>query len=107
MREEQAQDEHLAHLRQCVKQGYFWYGMTPDITEYVQGCPACSINKTPNRYGRSPMTRYHAGSPMERVHLDFLGPLPNTTRGNQHDGGSIHQMGTITNGGRNGPGGSQ
>ena len=67
-----------------VKHRYFWYGMTPDITEYVQGCPACNINKTPNRYGRCPMTQYHAGSPMERVHLDFLGPLPKTTRGNQH-----------------------
>jgi transposase InsO family protein len=28
------------------------------------------------------MTKYHAGSPMERVHLDFLGPLPETPRGN-------------------------
>jgi transposase InsO family protein len=28
------------------------------------------------------MTRYHTGVPIERVHLDFLGPLPESTSGN-------------------------
>ena len=28
------------------------------------------------------MIKYHAGPPMERVHLDFQGPLPETPRGN-------------------------
>jgi transposase InsO family protein len=31
-----------------------------------------------------PLTNYQAGAPMERVHLDFLGPLPKTTRGNEY-----------------------
>lgn len=30
------------------------------------------------------MECFHAGAPMERVHLDFLGPLPTSTRGNQY-----------------------
>lgn len=30
------------------------------------------------------MTKFHAGAPLERVHLDFLGPLPKTERGNEH-----------------------
>ena len=30
------------------------------------------------------MQEYHAGAPMERVHLDFLGPLPRTPRGNEY-----------------------
>lgn len=29
------------------------------------------------------MKNYHAGAPMERVHLDFIRPLPKTTRGNE------------------------
>ena len=33
---------------------------------------------------RHPMLSYHSGSPMERVHLDFIGPLPRTERGNEH-----------------------
>jgi hypothetical protein len=28
------------------------------------------------------MLKYNAGFPMERVHLDFLGPLPETPNGN-------------------------
>ena len=30
------------------------------------------------------MLKYHAGAPMERVHLDFLGPLRRTARGNEY-----------------------
>ena len=30
------------------------------------------------------MMNYHAGAPMERVHIDFIGPLPKTAQGNEH-----------------------
>ena len=30
------------------------------------------------------MTTYQAGAPMERVHLDFLGPLQKTQQGNEY-----------------------
>jgi hypothetical protein len=30
------------------------------------------------------MTPYHAGAPMGRVHLDFMGPLPQTKKGNEY-----------------------
>lgn len=30
------------------------------------------------------MIEYQAGAPMERVHIDFLGPLPKTPRGNEN-----------------------
>ena len=40
--------------------------------------------KKANVYGWVPMQEYHAGAPMERVHLDFLGPLPKTPRGNEY-----------------------
>ena len=67
-----------------IKQRYFWYGMSKDIRQYVLQCPDCAANKKPSRYGRAPMINYHAGAPMERVHLDFLGPLPKSAKGNQH-----------------------
>jgi len=31
-----------------------------------------------------PLPEFHAGAPMERVHKDFLGPLPKTARDNEH-----------------------
>jgi hypothetical protein len=30
------------------------------------------------------MTPYHAGTPMERVHLDFMRPLPKTKKSNEY-----------------------
>ncbi|VDI27662.1 Hypothetical predicted protein [Mytilus galloprovincialis] len=67
-----------------VKTRYQWYRMTSDIKAFVATCSVCNKNKKPNRYGRCPMINYHAGSPMERVHLDFMGPLPKTKNGHEN-----------------------
>jgi len=58
--------------------------MSKDIPLLVSTCEACNKNKKPVRHPRTPMTSYQAGAPMERVHLDFLGPLPKTPAGNEH-----------------------
>ena len=67
-----------------VKEKYFWRNMTKDIKEYVSVCKHCNKNKKPQRHARYEMTKFHAGAPMEKVHLDFLGPLPKTAAGNEH-----------------------
>ena len=67
-----------------VKEKYFWYGMSGAIKSYVGSCDVCSRNKKPNRKARCPLTQFRAGAPLERVHIDFLGPLPKTERGNEH-----------------------
>ena len=67
-----------------VKEKYFWYGMSEAIKNYVATCDVCSRNKKPNRQARCPLTQFRAGAPLERVHIDFLGPLPKTDRGNEH-----------------------
>lgn len=56
-----------------------WHGMGKYVANYVIGCEVCNRHKK----ATCPMTEYHAGAPMERVHLDFLGPLPRTPRGNE------------------------
>ena len=68
----------------CLKQKYYWYGMRQDVTSFVRRCEACSSNKREERKIRSPMQKYHAGLPMERLHLDTLGPFPKSERGNQY-----------------------
>ena len=64
-----------------VKEQFFWYGLGLDVRIHIAGCATCNQNKKSLR-GRAPLTEFQAGGPMERVHLDFLGPLPKTTRGN-------------------------
>jgi transposase InsO family protein len=67
-----------------LQERFYWHGMTSDARMYVKGCSACSQGKKPTRKAKYPMTPYHAGAPMERVHMDFLGPLPKSVRGNEY-----------------------
>ncbi|MES9880179.1 MAG: RNase H-like domain-containing protein [Sedimenticola sp.] len=74
----------IARTKSKVKEKFFWHGLSDSVHYYVTTCSACSANKKSDRYGKFPMTEFHAGAPMERVHIDFLGPLPKTPRGNEH-----------------------
>jgi hypothetical protein len=67
-----------------VGERYYWYGMSQDIALFVARCSACNQNKKNTRTRRCHMTEYHAGAPMEKVHIDFLGPLPKTLRSNEY-----------------------
>ncbi|KAK3105395.1 hypothetical protein FSP39_024200 [Pinctada imbricata] len=66
------------------KSRFYWYAMQQDVKHFVISCSVCNRNKKPNRRARCKFTSYHAGSPMERVHLDFLGPLPLTSNSNAY-----------------------
>ncbi|KAK3084013.1 hypothetical protein FSP39_006719 [Pinctada imbricata] len=74
----QGQDRTLGRCQQR----FHWYSMGKDVKSYVISCSHCNRNKKPNRKARCRFTSYYAGSPMERVHLDFLGPLPMTKNNN-------------------------
>ena len=65
-----------------LKEKFYWYGMTRDSDIYVKQCSVCNQNKKRNRTPRSPLGTYHAGYPMERVHIDILGPFTPSRSGN-------------------------
>ena len=67
-----------------IKSKYYWCRMTKDIKGYIASCSVCNQNKKATKHPRCPMTECHAGMPMEKVHLDFLGPLPKTSHGNEY-----------------------
>ncbi|KAK3085317.1 hypothetical protein FSP39_001380 [Pinctada imbricata] len=77
---------HQGHDRTLFRcrEKYFWYNMASYVKDYVASCSVCNRNKKANRKAKCHMTLYHSGSPMERVHLDFLGPLATTKRGNSY-----------------------
>ena len=74
----------LERTRDRIKARYFWFRMSKDIKNYVRVCDSCNKNKHSNRRNKYPRVIFHAGIPLEKVHLDFLGPLPKTERGNEH-----------------------
>ena len=58
--------------------------MNVDTTLYVKTCAICIKNKKPWVKPKAELGSYHAGARMERVHLDMMGPLPQSDRGNKY-----------------------
>jgi hypothetical protein len=74
----------VARTKARAKEKCFWYGLGQDVATYGTTCAVGSRNKKNNRYGRCLLTEYQAGAPLERVHMDVLGPLPRTAIGNEY-----------------------
>ena len=79
-----AAHQGIHRTKERIKRTFFWYKMSKDIKNYVTGCNLCNKSKHASRKNKFPLTQNHAGLPMEKVHLDFIGPLPATLRGNHH-----------------------
>ena len=77
---------NLAHYGQkktiqAIKKLYWWRGMSAEITHHVVTCEQCQANKkarVPTRiYRKFPQTSH-----FKTVHLDMVGPLPVSGKGN-------------------------
>ena len=68
---------HLGNAKTLdrLKQRFYWYGMSKDSNLYVKQCSTSNQVKKSNRTPRSALGTYPAGFPMERIHLDILGPI--------------------------------
>ena len=58
---------------QRIKQYCIWHQAGSDITNYVLICNICNRYKKTNVNPKHALKVYHAGSPMERLHIDILG----------------------------------
>ena len=69
---------------QKVKSKYIWFGMSSDCESYVRTCPVCNVNKKANIHAKAGLGQYHAGTPLERVHIDLMGPFVESGKGNKY-----------------------
>ncbi|KAK6172537.1 hypothetical protein SNE40_016172 [Patella caerulea] len=67
-----------------VKQHFYWYSMRKDVENHVVACPQCSVHKKSSHSHVSGLQEYRAGSPLDRVQLDILGPFPESRKGNRY-----------------------
>ena len=74
----------IDRTRERVKSRYQWFGLTADVKRYVKGCGACNRNKKASKKAKAPLSPYNTGQPLQRIHIDFLGPLPKTKKGNEY-----------------------
>ena len=67
-----------------VEQAFFWVGLAESVAQFVRCCPQCQACKSSDRAGRATMQLYQAGAPMDRVHIDVVGPFPVSQLGNKY-----------------------
>lgn len=68
-----------------LRHRYYWHNMRTDCELFTKTCAVCSVNKKPTVHPRAALGAYHVGAPMERVHVDILGPFtPPSAAGNQY-----------------------
>ena len=67
-----------------LKPNFFWPKMRRDVYLYVQTCGTCNRSKKPSVKPKAKLGSYHAGAPMERLHIDILGPFVESHSGNKY-----------------------
>ncbi len=66
-----------------VRERFYWVSCRKDIQEWCRSCDLCASRKDPHRKAWAPMGQYNVGTPMERIAIDVLGPLPLSDSGNR------------------------
>jgi hypothetical protein len=61
---------------------FWWPGMRSEVFQYVRKCEACQRAKPAQNAQVGKHTAQPASRPLERLFIDFVGPLPRTRRGN-------------------------
>ncbi len=61
----------------------WWPSMRSDIKEWLAVCPQCQVNKRRGNFHHDVMHPLKVPSAFERWHIDFIGELPTTLKGNR------------------------
>jgi len=70
--------------RQAIQQKYHWPRMYQDIEDYIKTCDICQRCKTQQHATIAPMVPMPIEDTFQRLHVDILGPLPQTASGNKY-----------------------
>ncbi len=65
-----------------LKLRFFWPKMASEVKKYVTSCTVCQLTKPSQRKPAGLMVPIRPQKPWEYVGVDFVGPLPRTSRGN-------------------------
>jgi len=71
-------------LYNSLKMKYWFPRMYSTVLQYVASCELCQRTKTSPHQKKAPLKPLEVVEPFGRVHMDFVGPLPQTTEGYRH-----------------------
>ena len=67
-----------------VRERFYWVQCRHDVREWCRNCDLCAQKRGPQKKIKAPIAKYNVGSPMERIAIYVLGPLPITETGNKY-----------------------
>lgn len=67
-----------------ISQKYFWPGLYKDVKNFVNRCPECLKHKTSQQSSAGLMHTMQTNTPWEIITVDFVGPLPKSTKQNKY-----------------------
>jgi len=71
-------------LYNSLKMKYWFPLMYSTVMQYVASCALCQRTKTSPHRKKAPLKPLEVVEPFGRVHMDFVGPLPQTPEGYRH-----------------------
>ena len=70
-----------------IRKRFFWPNMRESVENYIRQCDICAKRKAPAptaNNGTAPLQSFQVSEPFTCWALDYMGPLPETHRGNKH-----------------------
>ena len=74
----------INNTKNNIRRSYIWYSMSSDIDQCLKSCGVCARSKKANRKAKGHLKSFHSGYPMERIHMDILGPFNKSSQENQY-----------------------
>ena len=62
---------------------WYWPGMTAEVRQVVRTCEVCQAAKQGGTRATGERQRLYAGRPWQKVAVDLVGPMPETSRGHK------------------------
>ena len=77
---------HLGESKtlQQLKRRFYWPGHSLDVKIWCQTCSICASRKTATPKNCAPLQTIKAGSPMQVIAVDIMGPLPESSNKNSY-----------------------
>ncbi|MEE4247031.1 MAG: reverse transcriptase domain-containing protein [Kangiellaceae bacterium] len=74
----------IQKTRKLIRSRYWWPNYATNLDRYIKTCPICQAMKKAGSTRRAPLEPELSSYMGEKVHLDFAGPFPETSRGNKY-----------------------
>ena len=74
----------VARTEERIRQRFYWPGIHNSVQTFIHNCRACAQRKIATHNNKAPTQHIEVGEPFTFWAIDYMGPLPETARGNRH-----------------------